>query len=74
MSYFINSENCWGKNYDPDNPNPLDKVYRDKCCIACQPGEYLNQNTNSCDNCKAGHACPSTLRKISQTMNKESLI
>ena len=56
------SENCWGQSYNPSYP--LTKEYRKKCCIACQPGEYLNQNENRCVNCEAGHECRSTLRKM----------
>ena len=58
------SENCWGKNYISTN-RPETKLYRNKCCIACQPGEYLNPNINTCINCEPGHACPSTSRKNS---------
>lgn len=65
----INSENCWGKLYNPDEPDPSAKIYRNKCCILCKPGEYLNKDINSCVNCKAGHACNSTLlRKNSQIL------
>ena len=62
-----NSEYCWGQYYNPDQPNPSAKEYREKCCISCQPGEYLNQGINSCVNCEPGFACESSLRKIFQT-------
>ena len=65
------SENCWGKKYILDKPET--KVYRDKCCIACQPGEYLSPSSNSCINCEPGHACKSTSRKISHIKIKKRL-
>ena len=64
---LMNLDDCWGQNFDPKEPST--KVYRNKCCIACQPGEYLDPKTNSCVNCEAGYACISTLRKISQNLN-----
>ena len=50
------------------------KEYREKCCISCQPGEYLNKGINSCVNCEPGFACESSLRKNFQKLNIVNLI
>ena len=57
-------ENCWGREYNSNNPDPNTKEYRKKCCIPCEPGEYLDEMTNQCVNCPAGFACSSTAREI----------
>lgn len=70
---LINSENCWGRLYNQDDPDSNTKIYRNKCCILCKPGEYLNRDLNTCVNCEAGYACKSTYRNISQIFSKIEL-
>ena len=37
------------------------KKYHFRCCVACEKGQWLDEDSNSCIDCEKGHKCPSTI-------------